>query len=119
MTDEHKLDEILLIVRNLKSMDREIIGIRAELDRKRESEEAEDRYAARHAEDAQTAALMAWRLIEQSVKFMNAKDADKEKLQPEREKWAMAKGDFLIFCREKGIWSEEDDPYFDPNAGRE
>ena len=115
MTDDKKLDEILAIVRNLRSLDSTVIEMRNRADEaEKRSEDSDDGWTGYH-EKAVKALLLGWDVIYGAVKFMNATDAERDtpEMKKARSDWADQKGDFLHAARQ--VWSEEEDPYYDPN----
>jgi hypothetical protein len=104
MDQATKIDEILQIVRNLRSLDSTVIEMRNRAD------EAEKLH-----EKAVKALLLGCDVIYSAVKFMNATDAgrDTPEMKSKRSDWAEKKTDFLLAARQ--VWAEHEDPYYDPN----
>ncbi len=116
MDEATKLDEILQIVRNLRSLDSTVIEMRNRADEaEKRSEDSDDGWAGYH-EKAVKALLIGWDVIYGAVKFMNATDAERDtaKMKSERSDWADKKTDFLLAARQ--VWAEHEDPYYDPNS---
>ncbi len=115
MTDDKKLDEILTIVRNLRSLDATVIEMRNRADEAVTSERTNNEGWIEYHEKAVAALLLGWKILHGSLKFMNATDAERNapEMKKAREDWADQKGDFLHAARQ--VWSEEEDPYYDPN----
>jgi hypothetical protein len=108
------LDEILATVRGLKGSETAAIIASKELADEREQAAKELKWYTEHSESCAAAALEAYRLMDESIYLMNNPDANDSKLR--REKWATARHEWFMDCREKGVWPEHEDPYYDPNA---
>ena len=64
------------------------------------------------------AALTAWDLLQDAVAMMTWDDTHRK--SPEgikaRKEWATRYHAWFMECRERGVWSETEDPYYDPNS---
>lgn len=117
MDDSTKLDEILAIVRNIRSLDSTVIEMRSVADEARESEKSSSDGWIEVQANGQKAALLAWDLLDEARKLMNATDKEKDSKSGKdaRSKWAERVHEFLLYCRKKSVWMQYEDPYYGPN----
>ncbi len=109
-SDSAKLDEILALVRKFQSLDSAVTVAMEESRLAKEQTDSERQYHLDREENGERAALMAWDLLQDAVRLMNKPNAK------ERSKWADKMSEFLHHCRDKHVWDDYNDPYYDPNA---
>ncbi len=112
-----KLDKILAVVTTLRGQELQFSQAIAEAEREREEAAEIEKFTEEHRNNCQTAALMAWDIINESIWLMNAGPETRESVEWKRRREAFGSkpSEFLFFCREKSVWMDYEDPYYDPN----
>ena len=112
------LDEILTIVRGLKAQEEIVRSNREQvLQAQKRAEDSVD-WAKEATANGSWAALTAWGLLQDAVAMMTWDDTHRKSPKGinARKEWVTRYNAWVMECRERGVWSETEDPYYDPNS---